>query len=117
MFFSDNAPVNISTSCIAASASAAVCAPQAFLPLKKWETAWLGRLSAVPVPKATFLKGLRGTWGFNSVILPKNAGKKTSQVTSLPGPEPWGNPSRAGDDADREQTEEESEAFGIPCRS
>lgn len=55
-------------------------APQVLLPLKKWEAAWLGWLSAVPVPKATFLKGLCGTWGFNSVILPKNAGKKPHKL-------------------------------------
>lgn len=67
------------------------------------------------MPKATFLKGLCGMWGFNSVILPKNAGKKTSQVTSLPGPKPWGNPSRAGSDADREQTKEKSELSGYPA--
>lgn len=98
--FSSNPPVNISVNCIRVNVSA-VCAPQAFLPLKKWEAAWLGWLSAVPVPKATFLKGLCCTWGFNSVMLPKTAGKKNSQVTSLPGPEPWGNPSRADGDAGR----------------
>lgn len=74
--FSNNPPVNICT----VNASAAVCAPQAFLPLQKWEAARLGWLSAVPVPKATFLKGLCGTWGFNSVILPKNAGKKPPKL-------------------------------------
>lgn len=41
--------------------------------------------------------------------------KKTLQVTSLPGPKPWGNPSRAGGDAGREQTKEKSELSGYPA--
>lgn len=45
----------------------------------------------------------------------KNAGKKTSQVTSLPGPTPWGNPSWADGDAGREQTKERSELSGYPA--
>lgn len=94
---------------------AAVCAPQVFLPLKKWEAAWLGWLSAVPVPKATFLKGLSGTWGFNSVILPKNAGKKTYKLLHCLGWSHGGNPGRPDGDAGREQTEEGSELLGYPA--
>lgn len=109
--FSNNPPVNIHMNYIIVNVST-LCAPQVLLPLKKWEAAWLGWLSAVPVPKATFLKGLCSTWGFNSVILPKNAGKK--QVTSLPALEPRGNPSRADGDAGRA---EKAGAFGIPCSS
>lgn len=73
--YSNNPPVNISLNCITEN----VCClhTTSFPAIKKWEAAWLGWLSVVPVPKATFLKGLCGTWGFNSVILPKNAGKKT----------------------------------------
>lgn len=79
-----------------------VCTPQAFLPIKKWEAAWLGWLSAVLVPKATFLEALYDTWGFSSVIQPKITGKKNSQVTSFLGLEPcWGNPSTARSDADK----------------
>lgn len=77
--FSSNPPVNISVNCIRVNVSS-VCAPQAFLPLKKLEAAWLGWLSAVPVPKATILKGLCSTWGFDSVMLPKTAGKKTHKL-------------------------------------
>lgn len=73
----------------------AVCTPQVFLPLKKWEAAWLGCLSAVPVPKATFLKGLFSTWGFELCYPAKKCRKKNSQVTSVLGPLPRGNPSRA----------------------
>ena len=96
--FNKNPPVNIRMNCITVNATA-VCTLQVSLPLQNWEAAWLGWLSTVPVPKVTFLKGLYSTWGFNFVILPKNAGKKSSQVTSLLGLEPWGNPSRADGDA------------------
>lgn len=77
--FISNPPVNTGTNCITVNPSA-VCTPQVSLPLKKWEVSWLGQLSAVPVPETTFLKGLYGTWSFNSVVLPKTQEKKTHKL-------------------------------------
>ena len=71
-----------------------VLTPQVFLPLQKWEAAWLGWLSAVPVPKTTFLKGLCSTWGFNFVILPKNAEKKPHKLLHCLGWSHGGIPAR-----------------------
>lgn len=71
-------------------------------------------VSAGFLPKATFLKGLCSTWGFNSVILPKNAGKKW-QVTSLLGLEPWGNPSMARGDAGGTLSKAGAEVLGCPA--
>lgn len=108
--FSNSPPVNISLNCISQS-ECCPPTPHVSLPLKEREAAWLGWLSAVPVPKATYLKGLFGTWRFNSVILPKNAGK----LTSLLGPEPRGNPSRADGDAGRERTTKGFQLLGCPA--
>lgn len=112
--FSNNPLVNnISKNCVTVAACC-VCAPQVFLPLKKWEAAWLGWRSAALVPKATFLKGLHGTWGFNCVILPKNTRKKNHKLLHCLGR------SHGGIPAGLTVTQAESslrKGFGMPCSS
>lgn len=93
-----------------------ICTPQAFLPWKKRNLGGLADIQLFLCQKLHFWRACVQHVGLLLCYPAKNAGKKKPhKLLHCLGQTPWGNPSRADGDADREQTKERSELSGYPA--